>query len=107
MGHHNGRQTAVTGGEHQAHHALGVGRVERPGGLVGQQEPATPDDGPGDGDPLALATGELVGVVRGPVRQPEVLEGLEGRRLGLAGRDSVQLQRQGHVLHPLSPASRL
>jgi len=47
-------------------------------------------------------------LVRRPVLQPEVLERLERRRLGLAGRDAVEFERQGHAFSTaLSPASRL
>ena len=98
---------AVAGRKDQAHDGLGVGGVERAGGLVGQEQLASPDDGAGDGDPLALATRQLVGVVRRPVLQPEVLERLERRRLGLAGRDAVELEGQGHVLHRAQPGQQV
>ena len=32
--------------------------VQRPGGLVGQDDPRPAGDGPGDGHPLLLATGQ-------------------------------------------------
>ena len=65
------------------HHGLAVGRVERARRLVGEEEVALPDDGAGDGDPLALAAGELVGVVVGPIREPELVEGGEPGSMGL------------------------
>ena len=107
VGHHDGGQAAVAGREDQAHDGLGVGGVERAGGLVGQEQLAVAHDGAGDGDPLALATRQLVGVVRRPVGQPEVLERLERRRLGLAGRDAVELEGQGHVLHRAEPGQQV
>ena len=91
----------------QAHDGLGVGGVERAGGLVGQEQLSPPDHGPGDGDPLALAARQLVGVVRRPVLQAEVLERLERRRLGLAGRNAVELEGQGHVLHRAQPGEQV
>ena len=78
-----------------------------PDGSSARSSWRSPDHGAGDGDPLALATRELVGVVRRPVLQPEVLERLERRRLGLAGRDAVELQRQGHVLHRAEPGQQV
>ena len=44
------------------------GDVEGGDGLVEDQQLGLEDQGPGDADPLALATGELVGVAVGVVR---------------------------------------
>ncbi len=107
VGHDHGGQAAMAGGEDQAHDGLGVGGVERARGLVGQEELAVAHHGAGDGDPLALATRQLVGVARRPVLQPEVVERLERRRLGLAGRDAVELEGQGHVLHRTEPGQQV
>ncbi len=98
---------AVAGRQDQAHDGLGVGGVERAGGLVGQEQLSPADHGPGDGNPLALPARQLVGVVRRPVLQPEVVERLERRRLGLAGRDAVELERQGDILHRAEPGQQV
>ena len=80
--------------EDQAHHGLAVGRVERARRLVGQQQAALAHDGSRDGDPLALAAGELVGVVLGAIAQPELFEGSGGGCLRLSGRYPVELHGQ-------------
>ena len=107
VGHHHGGQAPVAGRQDQAHDGFGIGRVERAGGLVGQQELALTDHRPGDGDPLALAPRQLVGVGRRPVLEPEVLQRLERRHLGLAGCDAVELEGQGHVLHRTEPGQQV
>ena len=43
------------------HDALARRRVEVPGRLVGEKDERTVDKGPGDGDPLLFAAGELLG----------------------------------------------
>ena len=54
---------------------LGAGpAVEVAGGLVGQHAGGLADDGPGDGDPLALAARQLPGPVRGPVGEADPLQ---------------------------------
>src|SRR5258708_2952237 len=55
---------------------LGRGmRIERTGRVIGQQQDRFGDNGPGDRDALLLATRELSGVVVGPVRQTDRVEG--------------------------------
>ena len=65
---------ALAGVEDHPHDRLAVRRVERARRLVGQEEMALADDGAGDRDPLALAAGELVGIVAGPIGEAELLE---------------------------------
>ena len=65
---------AVARVEDHLHHGLAVRRVERPRRLVGEEEVALADHGASDRDPLALAAGELIGIVPGPVGEPELLE---------------------------------
>ena len=57
------------------------------------------DDGAGNGDPLALTTGELIRKARRTLRQPEFLESRHPRAVRLSGRDSVEFERQGDVFH--------
>ncbi len=64
MCHHDRGQSTTTGGEDQPHDGLTVDRVQGTRGLVGEEELALTDHGPGDGDALALTAGELVGEVR-------------------------------------------
>ena len=78
-----------------------------PEGSSASSSSRSPDHGPGDGDTLALATRQLVGEARRPVLQPEVLERLERRRLGLPGGDAVELEGQGHVLHRAEPREQV
>ena len=107
VGHHDGGHAAVAGGEDQAHHDLCIGGVERAGGLVGQEQTTFAHHGAGDGDALALTARQHVGVVRRPVLQPEILEGRERGRLGLAGRDAIELQGKGDVLHGAQPGQQV
>ena len=52
--------------------------VQGPGRLVGQDEGGVADQGPGDGHPLLLATGQLPGPVLHPVAQAHPLQGADG-----------------------------
>ncbi len=75
-----------------------VVRVEVAGGLVGQEDERTVDEGPGDGHPLLLAAGQLVGQVVALLGQPDQVEDL-----GHLGGDHVlgaadDLEGEGHVL---------
>ena len=77
--HHNDGDLlgAVELGEqvHDLHGGLGV---EGAGGLVGQQDARLRDERPRDGHTLLLTARQLVGVVRGPVRQTEMLQEVHG-----------------------------
>ena len=76
MGHHqDGGAVAVDPVEELQDLGAG-GRVELAGGLVGQEERRPVGQGPGDGDPLHFAAGELGGPVPFPVSQPDVSEQL-------------------------------
>ena len=79
VGDHDRGHAALAGVEDHPHHRLAVGRVERTRWLVGEEELALADDGASDGDTLALAAGELIGVVPGAIGQPELLERGESR----------------------------
>ena len=59
-------------------HLLAGVRVERAGGLVGEDELAVADQCPGDGHPLLLAAGHLVGVAVGQLAHPHEVEGSHG-----------------------------
>ena len=97
----------LAGGQDQAHHRLAVGRVEGTGGLVGQQQVALADHGPGDRHPLAFAAGQLVGEVRGPIGQAELSRVAMAAALRLLGRDAVELEREGDVLHRGEPGQEV
>ena len=79
VGHHHAGRAAVAGLAQQAHDGLAVDRVERAGRLVGQEQLALADDGAGDGDPLALAAGQVVGEVLGPLGRRRAGRGRRGR----------------------------
>ena len=51
-------------------HLAGELRVQGGGGLIKAEDVRGQGQGPGDGDPLLLAAGELVGVVSRPLCQP-------------------------------------
>ena len=54
----------------------GGARVEIPGGFVGEQQAGRAYDGPGDGDPLPLAAGQLSGQEVDAMAEPDALRGL-------------------------------
>jgi hypothetical protein len=54
--------------------------------------------GPGDRHPLALAAGELVRVVVGPISEAELLEGSDACAIGPSCWVSVELEGQRDVL---------
>ena len=84
MGDHDRRDTLLAGREDHPHDRFAVRRVERARRLVGEEQVALPDDGAGNGDALALTAGELVGIVRRPIGEPELLEGRHPRGMGLS-----------------------
>ena len=91
----------------QAHHRLGVDRVERAGRLVGQQQPPFAHHRPRDRDPLPFAARHLVRVVGGALGQAEPLQRLERRGPGLAAGHPVQLERQRDVLRRGQPGQQV
>ena len=99
---HGGGALLARGVDH-AHHRLGVGRVERAGRLVGEQQVPVADYGAGDSDPLAFPAGQLVGVVRRPVRQAQIGKHAQPGFPGLPRPDAVQFQRQSDVLRGGQP----
>ena len=65
-----------------------------------------PDDGPGDGDTLALAAGQLVGPVVKAVREPDVVERLLGARPALAERQAGVERPSATLSSAERPSSR-
>ena len=98
MRHDDPGHATLAGGANQAHDTLAVDGVQRPGWLVGEQEPPVADDGAGDRDPLTLTTRQLVRVVPGTVGQAQLLEGGHRHHARRPGTGAVELQRQRHVL---------
>lgn len=76
----------------------GVGAVQGAGRLVREDDGGAVDQGPRDGDALALAAGDLRGAAAAQLAEPEPFEdgarGGEGGLLALPG----EAQRQGGVL---------
>ena len=64
-------------------HVAGL-RVELAGRLVGEQDPRPVGQGPGDRDPLLLATGQLVRPVLRPPAQTHQLQQIADARVALA-----------------------
>lgn len=60
------------------HQLFGVGGIELAGGFVREEKGGFRDQGPGDGDPLALASGKLFGKVVAAVAEPETVEPAAG-----------------------------
>ena len=83
----------------QQGHDLGPGGlVQVAGGLVGEHHGGIPGQGPGDGDPLLLAAGQLAGPVPQPVAEADQLQQGAGGLPPPGGGDASVEQSGGHVL---------
>src|ERR1700744_4294805 len=80
------------------HDADRRGRVDVSGRLVGQQDHRPVDEGPGHGDPLLLATGQLVGHPVVLALQADQVDDLGHDLADEPPRLADDLQREGHVL---------
>ena len=69
--HHHGLGELLPGHLHQAEHILADFAVQIAGGLIGQKNGGLGGQGPGDGYPLLLASGELVGEIGEFLFQPQ------------------------------------
>ena len=78
--------------------------VEVAGGLVGEHDGRAADQGPGDGDPLALPARELVGASVGTLVEADQSEGVEGPGASLGLGDSGVEEAVGHVVEQRSGA---
>jgi hypothetical protein len=74
------------------------GRVEVPGGLVGQQDRRAVDEGARDRHALLLAAGQLVGEALLLAPQADELEGVRHRGEDVVAWLADHLQRERHVL---------
>ena len=79
MGDDDRGHAPVAGHENHAHHGLAVHRVQGTRRLVGEEQVPLADDRAGDRDALPLAAGQIIGIVRGPVRESELV--LEARNI--------------------------
>ena len=75
--------------------AVGVEVARR---LVGEDDLGLVHEGPGDGDALLLAAGELARLVIGPLSQTDQGEGFEPRLLGVLASDAGVVAGQEDVL---------
>ena len=108
VGHDDPGHAAFARGADQPHDAFAVDGVQRPGRLVGEQQPAVADHGAGDRHPLTLATRQLVGVAPGPVGEPELLERRRSPPCGRPGRRVPSSSNGSDTFSAaVSPASRL
>ncbi len=77
-------------------------QVEVAGGLVGQDDGGVVGEGPGDGDALLLAAGELEGLVAVALPEADLLEQLHALQSALVVGHAGEDHRQGHVLQRAS-----
>jgi hypothetical protein len=94
---HDGVAAGVEGVEEGHDLEAGFG-VEVAGGLVGEDDGGVVDQGAGDGDALALAAGELVGLVVHARFEADVGERLLGALDALGGGRAVVDERQLDVV---------
>ena len=79
-------------------HDLHAGfRIQRAGGFVCQEDFRVVDQGTGDGHPLHLAAGHLIGLFVHLIGQPHLFKGGNGSAAPLASGDAGKGQRQLHV----------
>ena len=84
--------------QQQRHHfERGVG-IQGAGGLVGKQQCRLSGQGPGNGDALFLAAGELAGPMAGPVSHAHARQQRERARPQLRARNAAIYQGQADVL---------
>ena len=107
VSHHHRGHAPLAGLVQQPHHLVRVHRVQRAGRLVGQQQAAVPHHRAGDGDPLPLAAGQLIGEPAGPASHAECFQRGQPGRARLRNRDAVQFQRQGGVLGRGQPGQQV
>src|ERR1700728_2096756 len=95
--HHSGH-AALAGVKNHSHDRLAIGGIERTRWLIGKEEFAVTDNGTGDGNALALATGELIGIVPDAIGQTKLLERAQSRLVCFARRDAIELERKRDIL---------
>ena len=78
MGHHHQGDALLVEFIKQFQHLGGGAGVQSPCGFVCQQQTRAVDDGPGDGHPLLLPSGELIGLVLQTLRQTNAAQGRLG-----------------------------
>jgi hypothetical protein len=82
----------------ELHDRCAGGAVELAGRLVGENDRRTPDEGPGDRDPLALPSGDLGGLERRAYGEADPLERLIRAPIPLVGGDAGVEDPVGDVL---------
>ena len=107
VGHHHRGHAPLAGLVQQPHHLVRVHRVQGAGRLVGQHQAAVPHHRAGDGDPLPLAPGQLIGKPARLVSHAERFQRGQPGRARLRHRDAVQFQRQGDVLDGGQPGQQV
>src|SRR3970282_299905 len=69
-----------------------------PGGLIGEKNRRASDQGPGDGNPLSLATRQLGRQKVHPMGKTDLNQGSLGRRYPIGSSHSAVDRREKHVL---------
>jgi hypothetical protein len=96
--HHNRLPVLIDQFPQDGRDPLAVRGIEVAGRLIGQQDGRFDDQGPGDGNPLLLATGEFAGEVRPARGQADQFQRSSGPFAGLCCGQAIQLQRQRDIL---------
>jgi hypothetical protein len=103
-------QTLIVGGEdeseaetavqivHQVDELRGVARIQIGGGLIGQHQGGTMDDGAGHRYALTLAAGENVGALIGARREADAFQGGCDPLTAYLGAEALHQQRKLDVL---------
>jgi len=107
VGHQDRRHPVPARPAHHAHHGLAAERVQRAGGLVGQQQPSLARHRAGHRDPLALAAGKLGRVAVRAVAEVQFAERAQGRQQCLPATHAIELKRQRNVFRGGQPGQQV
>src|SRR5208337_5254501 len=107
VGHQDDGVSALVEPLEQAHDFLASGRVQIPGGFVGQDDGRVVHQGAGNRHALALSAGKLVGLVVHAFHQVNLTQSLLGFLQTFLGGDSAVNQRQFHVVQGAGPGKKV
>ena len=81
--------------------------IEISGGLVGEDDRGIVDEGPCDGDALALSAGQFIRPMVEPITEADVLQGMLGFFQAVAAAEAGVNERKLDVVQCIGPGRRL
>src|SRR5258706_1025955 len=101
MRYHDDRAALVVEFFEEGEEFFAGAAIQCAGGFIGEEDGGVGYDGAGDGDALALAAGELVGLVVRAVGEADDVEGFEGTFAGVVAGGGIWGERDAF---PSAPA---